>query len=613
MEEASMSGALEKFRERLLRWDELCAQLRELYYKYLDLAAFRSEKCYFPGRKCKRPWRREYDVGDLTLMWTYVANTAPLCGKLIRALAEIEYKVRLKVLESLEKYGGIEEKKKPTDSHEVVNIRLKRPIHGYLVLWNDKLYVVWEEKDIQSEIAEIEHLVLGIIEQYKRGEKVDVQVDEYEVDREYERLWLEVPLPENASKLLGGKTKAPVALFRNLGWLLSDDTRSRPLHGSGNLGQITMRLFDWIAIAIYAKGASSNGPLVFKLTVYRMAKTKNGINSHLVVRPIGTVADTIRSIYKYFGIKLSRTKKTVIHGYVVLNVLREEAFKRNGRVYVVDHIGAWIAFSNAVATLILGDGIVLPYEVEIAAKSMPVNTPKGKLSLLKELGKALSSKTTKRRVKLRGWHMRLLLPTQPVPIFEKSVKLYNVLVNYPAAAIVKINNVIYLFTYNSNGEFVIGKRGTNELYEILKRFGLSVAVRRDVLAIKHAQLKKLAKFTQVQLLNEFERELARWVKPAMPSDEEVLRSALEEVAKMAKIVVRLHRGREYIRIIPYDKFKLEEIAAILKASGIKFSVNREKRWIYIHSRRSVEAIRKVMPHIFPAIYCYDFEFSFCAT
>jgi len=50
-----INNRLEEFRERLLRWDELCAQLKELYYKYLDLAAFRSEKCYFPGRRCKRP------------------------------------------------------------------------------------------------------------------------------------------------------------------------------------------------------------------------------------------------------------------------------------------------------------------------------------------------------------------------------------------------------------------------------------------------------------------------------------------------------------------------------------------------------------------------------
>jgi len=112
MKKEAVAGnrALEKFLERLLRWDELCSQLRELYYKYLDLAAFRSEKCYFPGRKCRRSWGQKYDIGDLTLMWTYIANTAPLCGKLMRTLTEIEYKIRLKALESLEKIWRCREK-----------------------------------------------------------------------------------------------------------------------------------------------------------------------------------------------------------------------------------------------------------------------------------------------------------------------------------------------------------------------------------------------------------------------------------------------------------------------------------------------------------------------
>jgi len=64
-EEALGNETLEELRVRLERWEELCAQLRGLYYRYIDLAAFRSEKCYFPGRRCKRPWGREYDLGDL--------------------------------------------------------------------------------------------------------------------------------------------------------------------------------------------------------------------------------------------------------------------------------------------------------------------------------------------------------------------------------------------------------------------------------------------------------------------------------------------------------------------------------------------------------------------
>jgi len=139
--------ALEEFLERLLRWDELCSQLRELYYRYIDLAAFRSEKCYFPGRKCRRSWDRKYDVGDLTLMWTYIANTAPLCGKLMRALAEVEYKIRRSALESFEKYGGVEIRTNPSGKREIVQVLLKRAVHIYLVVLGDKLYAIWGEFD----------------------------------------------------------------------------------------------------------------------------------------------------------------------------------------------------------------------------------------------------------------------------------------------------------------------------------------------------------------------------------------------------------------------------------------------------------------------------------
>jgi len=96
----------------------------------------------------------------------------------------------------------------------------------------------------QLRAAEIERRVVDVIEQYRRVEMVEVEVEEYEVGREYERLWLEIPLLESESKLLGGRSKAPVALLRNLGWLLSDDSRFRLEHASSNLGQAAMRAFD---------------------------------------------------------------------------------------------------------------------------------------------------------------------------------------------------------------------------------------------------------------------------------------------------------------------------------------------------------------------------------
>jgi len=93
--------ALEEFLERLLRWGELCSQLRELYYRYLDLAAFRSEKCYFPGRRCKRSWDRKYDLEELTGAWLHITNVAPTCGSLMSVLTNVEYEARLMSLESL--------------------------------------------------------------------------------------------------------------------------------------------------------------------------------------------------------------------------------------------------------------------------------------------------------------------------------------------------------------------------------------------------------------------------------------------------------------------------------------------------------------------------------
>jgi len=254
--EVISNGALEEFRERLERWDELCAQLKELYYRYLDLAAFRSEKCYFPGRRCRRSWKREYDVGDLTLMWTHITNTAPLCGKLIKALAEVEYEVRLKAIKNLEEWGGIEKKSKGSNDYEITHIYLKRPIYAYLVLWNNKAYVIWGEFDGlprsgKQRFAEIERRVIYLIGRYERSKDVNELIDIYEIDHEYERLWFKVPLPKSISNLLGEKDEAPVALFRNLGWLLSDDARQQVTHGAGNPGQIAVRLFDWIALVKY--------------------------------------------------------------------------------------------------------------------------------------------------------------------------------------------------------------------------------------------------------------------------------------------------------------------------------------------------------------------------
>jgi len=605
--------ALEEFLERLLRWDELCAQLRELYYRYLDLAAFRSDKCFFPGRRCVRSWNRKYDAGDLTLMWTYILNTAPLCGKLVKALAEVEYKIRKRALENLEKYGGTENRLNlGNECCNIVQIYLKTPVHVYLVLWNKSLYVIWGEfndlpKKGYTRSVEIERKVLDIVEQYRRGKRVKVGVEEYEVDREYERLWLEIPLPESVAKLLGGRGKAPVALFRNLGWLLSDDSRFRLEHASSNPGQVAMRVFDWIAVAMYAKKASQTDPLVFRLSVYQIIRTKDGDNSLIEMWPIGTAAEIIQTVYERFGIALSGTERVIARGYAVLNALREEAFKREGLTYVVDDVGAWLAFSATTTMLVLGDGYVTPTVLGVVTKSSPEKTLKGEMMGVRELAKALGGVVAGKEARLQSWHMRLLLPAPPVPSFEKAVKLYDALVNYPAAAAIEINGTTYLLAHNGDGKFIIGKEKSAELYEAVKRLGVRIRVRKDELILTYAQLRALAKLVPVRLLSELDRDAIREVRPAPSLDPEAVRRVLEEVAKMARLTLARNGKYVHVRVIPYDKSKLQEIATMLKAVGMRFSIDQTKGRIMIYERSTVEMIRKIMPHFFTQ-FSVDYSF-----
>jgi len=587
------NGKLEEFRERLERWDELCTELRTLYYKYLDLAAFRSEKCYFPGRRCKRSWKRQYDVGDLTLMWTYIANTAPLCGKLIRALAEVGYKIHLKALESFKNYGGVEKRSNPTGKHDIVNIQLNVPVHGYLVLWNDKLYVIWGEfdnlpKESKRRSAAAERMALSTIRRYEQGASLNVEVEEYEIDREYERLLLEVPLPEDASKLLGGWSKAPVALFRNLGWLLSDDSRRDFVHRSNNLGQVAMRIFDWIALAMYSKKFMPAVPLVFKLSVYQIAVSNKGLNASIDVRTIGRATKIIKSIYKAVGIKLSTNGDTIKRGYEIIRVLQKEAFKLEDNTYVVDHAGAWIAYSAIVTAMVMGDGSVEPLKLMIATKA----------SYLKELAEAVGGLAAGHQVHLMNRHMRLTIPAPATPPFEKSIKLYHALVHYPVAAVVKIGDKEHVLTRQGYNQFSIGRKEGAELYEVLKRYGIKANLKKHYIILVYSRLKKLANYVPVRFLNDLEKEMIRETKPVVTPDIEKLRDLLYRLMEMAKIVVGKRKKGEYIRIIPNDPSKLYEISELLNSAGIRHSVSKVKMLILIQGKRPLEAIRMVMPQLF---------------
>jgi len=606
--------ALEEFRERLLRWGELCTQLRELYYRYLDLAAFRSEKCYFPGRRCRRSWKREYDVGDLTLMWTYIVNTAPLCGKLTRALAEVEHEIRKRALESLEKHGGkikrykIERRLRP--DHEVEVIRLNVAVYAYLVLYENRLYVIWREIDDLPQNHKLRHLeidrkIVDIIELYKYG-KIDIEIKEYEIDSEYRCLWFEVPLSAQISKLLGGMNRAPIALFRNLGWLLSDDWRSQLQHGAGNVGQTTMRLLDWIALATYAmeKWGASKKLLIFRLVVYNIARSRSGVKPIILLYPVGATMKTLSEVYNRFGITLGNSDDVIARGYEILRVVREEAFKREGSVYVVDDVGSWIAFSNMVNTLVVGDGIVTPVYLQISAKVTAKETLAGKTSRLKELAKAFGRKPSGTKVTLASWYMRTLLPTLPIPSFRKMVKVYEAIVNYPAAVEIRVNGTTYILSHSANGEFVIGKKKGMELYKALRRFGIKMKYNEkdQLYAIRLGRLEKLMKMgLDVRMLSDVEKDAVREIKSVSAPDEEAVKRLLEILSKIATVSVRRSRVREYLYITLHDLSKVDEVIALFKAARIRYTVIRRKGIFYIREKKSFEVVRRIMSQFFPLL------------
>jgi len=184
--------------------------------------------------------------------------------------------------------------------------------------------------------------------------------------------------------------------------------------------------------------------------------------------------------------------------------------------------------------------------------------------------------------------MRLLLPTPPTLAFEKTAELFETLANYTAVAVVEVNGATYLLVHNGGGEFVIGRSKAAELYNALERLGMKARFKRNLLLLTYAQLEELARrgFT-VRFLNDMEKDAVREVRPALPTpDLDAVRRVLEEVAKMARIVVATDRGRLYIRIIPYDKSKAEEIAAKLRAVGIRATVLHKKREVRIHEQKS---------------------------
>jgi len=175
-------------------------------------------------------------------------------------------------------------------------------------------------------------------------------------------------------------------------------------------------------------------------------------------------------------------------------------------MYVVNDIGAWIAFSNIVDMLVIDDGYITPVELRVVAKATPRETLQGETTLMRELAKALGATAGGGKIHLREWYMRLLLPTPPTPAFDKTGQLYEALANYPVAAKVEISGNTYLLYHNGGGEFVIGREKAKNLNEAIYRLGLTMRTKKNLLVLTYAQLKELARRGfAVKFLNDIEK------------------------------------------------------------------------------------------------------------
>jgi len=125
---------------------------------------------------------------------------------------------------------------------------------------------------------------------------------------------------------------------------------------------------------------------------------------------------------------------------------------------------------------------------------------------------------------------------------------------------VEVNDAIYMLTHDGGGEFVIGMSKAAELYETVSRLGLRARFKKNMLLLTYAQLEELARHGfAVRFLSDMEKDAIREVRPVTPApDLDAVRRVLEEIAKIARIVVATSRGRRYIRIIPYDKSNLRK-------------------------------------------------------
>jgi len=133
-------------------WEVECQRQLEAYKRYVELAKFRSKKCRLPGPNCG------YAEADLQLMWQYIENTAPLCGGLIKALAETERKFRELELMGL-RNGYSVRISRPDKSRldsKIITLYLKKPVYATVVLLRKRLYLFYDVVSIGDSLREDE-------------------------------------------------------------------------------------------------------------------------------------------------------------------------------------------------------------------------------------------------------------------------------------------------------------------------------------------------------------------------------------------------------------------------------------------------------------------------
>ena len=410
-----------------------------------------------------------------------------------------------------------------------------------------------------------------------------------------ERLFHEVELPLEAVKQLGAG-KAPLSLFLNLGWLLSDDERNKVVHMTARPGQVAVRIMHWLALAKWAgrHDIMSTRPTVFKLSISYTAQTQEGPSSLILIRPIGRTTEAIEAAYGRFGLQIGDAERVKQLGYEIMRVLREAAFEKRGKAYTVKHVDAWLAFAAALKTLVLGDGVVSRTRLGVTVEER----------LTRKLAGVLNGCIGGHCVWLRQSMARILPPILPT-LFERDVALYRSLALFVKGLEVSIGSRSWVLG-RRYGNFETKGLSATELAEALKGVLGDVPYTNGVLRLSEGKAMRLVEMGLARLLSELEHEAARRIGIRRVYEELRLTQteveALTEAAKLARRVsifpFRLKRGDKvyvYERVLLYydSEEKLNRALEVLQRIRYQPTVYWDRKRIIVVRREYVELLKRI--------------------